>query len=98
MKYKLLMTDEFGDWIEAESAKSCVQIAKRMDMIREEGYFGDHKRVREHIFERRWENGRRVYYCFIPASQVLLLIGGNKNGQTKDIQRAEKIYREWVSV
>jgi putative component of toxin-antitoxin plasmid stabilization module len=32
----------------------------------------------------------------IPVSQVLLLLGGNKNGQTKDIKQAEKIYKEWV--
>jgi putative addiction module killer protein len=96
MKYDLLMTDEFEDWIMEEPAKSRVQIARRMEMIRDEGYFGDHKRVRENIWELRWDNGRRVYYCFVPVSQVLLLIGGNKNGQTKDIHEAEKIYREWV--
>jgi hypothetical protein len=28
--------------------------------------------------------------------QVCWLLGGNKNGQSKDTNRAEKIYKEWV--
>ncbi|MBS4166662.1 Uncharacterized protein NEOC65_001754 [Neochlamydia sp. AcF65] len=95
-KYKILVTDEFEEWLEGEPAKSRVQIAKRIDNIKEEGHFGDHKQVRDHVWELRWDNGRRIYYCLIPVSQVLLLLGGNKNGQTKDIKQAEKIYREWV--
>lgn len=96
MKHKVLMTDEFEKWLEGETARSRVQIAKRISNIKEEGYFGDHKLVRERIWELRWENGRRIYYSLIPVSQVLSLIGGNKNGQTKDINEAEKIYKEWV--
>jgi putative addiction module killer protein len=96
MKYKILQTDEFEEWRESEPAKSQVQIAKRIENIKEEGHFGDHKHVRDHVWELRWDNGRRVYYSLIPANQVLLLLGGNKNGQTKDINQAEKIYKEWV--
>lgn len=96
MKYKILATDEFVNWLDEEHARSRVQIAKRIDNIQEEGYFGDHKQVREHVWELRWANGRRVYYSLIPVSEVLLLLGGNKNGQTKDINQAEKIYKEWV--
>jgi putative addiction module killer protein len=96
MKYKIFQTDEFEAWREDEPAKSQVQIAKRIEHIKEEGHFGDHKLVRNHVWELRWDNGRRVYYSIIPVNQVLLLLGGNKNGQTKDINQAEKIYKEWV--
>lgn len=96
MKYKILMTDEFSEWIEEEPAKTRVQIAKRIENIKEEGHFGDHKQVRDQVWELRWDNGRRIYYSLIPVSQVLLLLGGNKNGQNKDINHAEKIYKEWV--
>jgi len=54
MKYKILVTDEFEDWLEEEPAKSRVQIAKRISNIREEGYFGDHKQVRDHVWELKW--------------------------------------------
>ena len=96
MKLKILKTDEFEEWLEEEPAKSRVQIAKRIGKIKEDGYFGDHKQVRDHIWELRWDNGRRIYYSLIPISQVLLLLGGNKNGQTKNINQAEKIYKDWV--
>ncbi len=96
MKHKIHATDEFVDWLGEETAKSRVQIAKRINNIKEEGHFGDHKQVRDHVWELRWDNGRRIYYSLIPVSQVLLLLGGNKNGQTKDINQAEKIYKEWV--
>lgn len=96
VKYKILVTEEFEGWREEQTAKSRVQVAKRIDKIKEEGYFGDYKQIRDHIWELRWDNGRRVYYSLIPISQVLLLFGGNKNGQTKDINKAEKIYKVWV--
>ena len=96
MKYKIMITDEFEEWLEDEPAKSRVQIAKRIENVREEGNFGDHKQVRDRVWELRWENGRRIYYSLIPVSQMLLLLGGNKNGQSKDINQAEKIYKDWV--
>lgn len=96
MKYRLHETEEFKDWRNEQTAKSRVQIADRLDKIKDEGYFGDHKNVRNNVWELRWKNGRRIYYSLIPIEQVLLLIGGNKNGQTKDINQAEKIYKEWV--
>jgi putative addiction module killer protein len=97
MKHVVLITDEFEDWLNEESAKSRVQVAKRIYNIKEEGYFGDHKQVRDHLWELRWNNGRRIYYSLIPKSQVLLLLGGNKNGQNKVINQADKIYKEWVN-
>jgi putative component of toxin-antitoxin plasmid stabilization module len=51
MKYKVLVTDEFKEWLEEEPAKSRVQIAKRMDGIKEEGHFGDRKQVRGNVWE-----------------------------------------------
>ena len=90
------MTEEYEEWLEQETARSRVQIANRIEKIKEEGHFGDHRQVRDHVWELRWNNGRRIYYSLIPVSQMLLLIGGNKNGQTQDINQAEKIYRDWV--
>ena len=96
MKYQILSADEFDEWLSDETARSRVQIADRLGRIHDEGYFGDHKHLRKNIWELRWRSGRRIYYSVIPESQVLLLLGGNKNGQSKDIKKAEKIYKEWV--
>ena len=96
MKNELFATEDFKDWLNEQPARSRIQIADRLDKIRDEDYFGDHKWLRGNIWELRWKNGRRIYYSLIPVAQVLLLIGGNKNGQSKDINQAEKIYNEWV--
>jgi putative addiction module killer protein len=47
--------------------------------------------------ELRWKNGRRVYYAEIPERNILLLLGGNKNGQDKDIHQAKKLFDKYVS-
>lgn len=95
MKYQILETTEFEEWLNEQSSRSRVQIADRLDRL-SEGHFGDNKKLRNNVWELRWKNGRRIYYTLIPVEQVLLLIGGNKNGQTKDINQAEKIYKEWI--
>lgn len=97
MKYVILATEEYIEWRDEQAPKSRLQIASRLDKIKNEGYFGDHKPVGDNIFELRWKNGRRIYYTFVPTKQVLLLLGGNKNGQNKDIKEAEKIYHEWTN-
>ena len=96
MKYKLHSTEEFEDWLNEQTARARLQIADRLDKIKTEGYFGDHKSVRDDVWELRWKNDRRIYYSIIPVEQVLLLIGGNKNGQTKVINQAKKIFEEWI--
>jgi hypothetical protein len=40
----------------------------------------------------RWKEGRRIYYAYIPEKKILLLLGGNKNGQDKDVSKAKAIY------
>jgi putative addiction module killer protein len=62
-------------------------------LIQFEGHFGDHKSVSKDnsVWELRWASGRRVYYSIIKETNVLLLLGGNKNGQNKDIAKAKKV-------
>lgn len=90
-------TGEYIDWRNQQAPKHRLQISSRLEKIKDEGYFGDHKSVGDNIFELRWKNGRRIYYTLIPTRHVLLLLGGNKNGQNKDIKEAEKIYHEWTN-
>jgi putative addiction module killer protein len=93
IKYKILVTPEYAEWFNEQSAKSQVQINDRLSRVRENGYFGDHKDVGEAVWELKWANGRRVYYAYIPEKKILLILGGNKNGQDKDIRQARKILR-----
>ena len=96
--YVFITTPEYEIWFESESHKSQVQIEDRLEKIEEEGYFGDTKSLGDGTSELRWINGRRLYYAYISELDILLLLGGNKNGQDKDITKAKKILRKYTEV
>jgi putative addiction module killer protein len=94
----LLKTDEYQKWIQKQSAYDKVQIALRLSRIEFDGHFGIHKYLGNEIWELKWGNGRRVYYAYIPEKKILLLLGGNKNGQNKDIASEKKICKKYTEV
>lgn len=94
MQFRITKTPEYQDWLESEPPKVLVQIAVRLELIETEGHFGNHKNLKNEIWELKWKNGRRIYFAFISEKHILLLLGGNKNGQSKDITQAKKIFRK----
>ncbi|NNM43048.1 MAG: hypothetical protein HKM07_01730 [Chlamydiae bacterium] len=95
--YTIYNAPEYDEWLEEQTGKGQVQIRERISHIQDDGYFGDHKDVCDNVWELRWKNGRRIYYAYIPEKKILLLLGGNKNGQDKDIRQAKKILFKHVS-
>lgn len=98
--YRIFRTKEFKEWFLKETEKSQFQIGKRLALIETEEYFGTHKPVTDFVWKLKWKNGRRVYYAYLEEANLLLLLGGNKNGQNKDIKQAKKIltkYQDGVS-
>lgn len=95
--YTIYNTPEYDEWLKTQPAKSQVQIRQRISHIQDNGYFGEHKNVEDGVWELKWKNGRRIYYAYIPEKKILLLLGGNKNGQGKDIHQAKKILHKYVS-
>lgn len=91
MWFRILTTKEYREWFKQERPKSQAQIEKRLANIETAGHFGNHKQVSEYVWELKWDNGRRIYYAYIEEANLLLLLGGNKNGQSKDIHKAKKI-------
>jgi putative addiction module killer protein len=96
MIYKTLRTIEFDDWLAGESLKSQVQIEKRISNIETDGHFGTINDVGDDVWELKWKNGRRVYYAYLVEPNILILLGGNKNGQNHDIKQAQKILEEYT--
>lgn len=102
-EYEVDQTDEFGEWFEQQCLKTQSVISKRIKKIVEYGYFGDFKNVSEYdrgitrnrVFELRWDDGKRVYYGEVDRSYLLLLYGGNKNGQDRDIKEAKNIFLKY---
>lgn len=92
--YEVEHSDEFREWLHTQTLKAQAQILSRLALIHVHEYFGDAKNIDKSIAELRWRNGRRLYFCILDSGvskKVLILIGGNKNGQSKDIIRARRI-------
>ncbi len=93
MAYEITATEIFGEWL--ETLKDSVvrrRIAKRLLRV-EEGNFGDYKALGDGLYELRFFFGAgfRVYYTFHGHQIVLLLSGGDKSTQTKDIEKAREL-------
>lgn len=63
------------------------------------GNFGDHKVVREGVWELRLDfgPGYRIYYMREGPIVVVLLAGGDKDSQDKDVEVAIRVARDWRS-
>jgi putative addiction module killer protein len=98
--YRLLETEEFEDWLNGETARSRRQIGLRLGKIRLDGHFGTKNNVsrnekgdlKDQVWEIKFNDGRRIYYAIIPEKNIILLLGGNKNGQSKDIAKSKALY------
>lgn len=91
--YHLLKTDEFDGWI--DGLRDTVGKAKILTRIQrfEQGNPGDIAAVGEGISELRihFGPGYRIYYKQVGRTTVLLLCGGDKSTQVKDIDRAKHL-------
>lgn len=80
------------EWFKKESSKSRSQIESRLKLISVYSYLGDYKGLSGNLFELRWKNGRRVYFT-MKEDRCLVLLGGYKNGQIKDIKKARNLIK-----
>ncbi len=89
--YRIVFDEFFLGWLVKQSGKSQSQVGKRLAIIKEHAHFGDHKCVDSvnGIYELRWKNGRRIYFVHRANNMILLLLGGKKNGQNRDIKKAK---------
>ena len=92
LKLDVLKTAEFEDWLNDQQPKLRTMLLARLDLV-SIGHFGNHKRF-EGLIELKWINGTRVYTFMWGNAVVVALYGGNKNGQSRDIKKAEKISDE----
>jgi len=89
--------EPFVDWLESlRNGQARRRILKRLRMV-EQGHLGDCKSVGEGVTELRFffGSGYRIYLGETSGDIVLLLTGGDKATQTKDIQRAKAYWKEY---
>lgn len=95
MKYELQSTQVFNRWL--SGLKDDVvrnKVLNRLDRI-SNGNFGDHKAIDAGLFELRFVLGAglRIYYTIRNGRVVLLLAGGDKSSQQRDIEKAKAILK-----
>lgn len=87
----------FEEWLtELKDSKARAKIRVRLDRLGL-GNFGDCKSVGSGIFELRVDfgPGYRVYLGQAGDTVVVLLCGGDKSSQTKDIKNANKFWADY---
>jgi putative addiction module killer protein len=94
--FDIQKTEEFDKWLSSlADQKVLAKIASRVERLGL-GNPGDVKPVGEGVSEMRvpYGPGYRVYFKQTDKAIILLLCGGDKPTQVKDIKRAKKIAAE----
>jgi putative addiction module killer protein len=79
-------------------AASLRREGRRFGITEPHGHAGDAAPVGEEISELRIHHGPgyRIYFHQQGNTVVILLCGGNKSTQTRDIKTARRLVEEWV--
>ena len=89
LTYRVVQSEAFLKWLKSlRDRRTLARIAVRIDRI-EEGNFGDLKSLGGAVHELRIGVGKgyRVYFTIHRPNLVLLLCGGDKSSQQRDIAR-----------
>jgi putative addiction module killer protein len=89
--------DIYQAWVDSIRDRTAkIAVIRRVARM-ELDQFGDHKAVRDGISELRIDVGAgyRVYYAHIGNMVILLTYGGDKGSQSRDIDRAIKLLKDW---
>ena len=94
--FTVLQTEEFQSWLDAlRDRRGQARIAARLRLA-EAGNLGDWKSVGDEVSERRVDFGPayRLYFTRRGRLLIIMLAGGDKSSQARDIRRAKRISKE----
>jgi putative addiction module killer protein len=90
--------EPFEEWLKNIKDKMIrARIRRRLDRL-SLGYYGDTKALGDGICELRlsFGAGYRIYFAEIEGCIILLLCGGDKSSQAKDIARAKQYWKALI--
>lgn len=94
---EIFRSSAFSGWLSALSdGRARVRIQVRIDRMAD-GNFGDAKPIGDGLSEARidYGPGYRVYFMQQGRHVVILLCGGDKSSQSRDIKQARLIAKSW---
>ena len=86
----------FSEWMDRQEAPLYGRVMARLERV-ELGNLGDHRGVGDGVFELKIDfgPGYRVYFGLDGSELVVLLIGGTKKTQRRDIETAKQYWRNY---
>lgn len=90
----------FTEWLQSiRDPKTQNRILRRLDRLAQ-GNFGEYKSVGGGVFELILDfgPGYRIYFSEVNNTAILLLCGGDKASQIRDIKRAKTYWREYKEI
>ena len=94
--YKIEKTDDFDKWLrKLKDLRAKTKILFRIQKIENDEHFGDCEPVGNGIRELKidYAKGYRVYFKESDGKIIILLIGGDKSTQQRDIENAKEILK-----
>ncbi|MGE3872424.1 MAG: type II toxin-antitoxin system RelE/ParE family toxin [Parvibaculaceae bacterium] len=91
-----IRTQAYADWIDSlKDMKAQARILAKVRTFEVTGHPGDAKQVGDGVMEMRFDfgPGYRVYY--IVLRHTVILLGGDKGSQVKDIRTAKEFATYW---
>ena len=91
--FNVLRMKHFEEWFREQDEEVQARIQMRIDHIAFDGHFG-WIHYFDGIIELKWKSGLRIYTARIGQALIVVLGGGTKHGQRKDIKKAKKLLEE----
>lgn len=95
--YFIEKTTEFDKWLrKLKDIRAKAKILFRIQKLEQDEHFGDCEPVGEGIRELKinYAKGYRIYFRETDGKIIVLLIGGDKSTQQKDIEKAKEIWNK----
>lgn len=94
--YFIEKTKEFDKWLrKLKDIRAKAKILFRIQKLEQDEHFGDCEVVGNGIRELKinYAKGYRIYFIEKDGKIIILLIGGDKSSQQKDIEKAKEILK-----
>jgi putative addiction module killer protein len=92
--------EPYTEWADGLDKATSARIDARLTRIRETGNFGVCEPVGDGVFELKFDfgPGYRVYFAHNTKTCLILLLGGYKKSQQRDINQAKRYWLDHLSL